>query len=577
MGRRKVGQCKYEERDYELVYTNAETRTDTYTLGEILEDLEAGNIIDSIAEQRDADMWSLKDKSMLVHTVLFNLSILPISLTQQGTGKGAKKILSDGKQRLTSLAQFKNNEYVLSSNTPHVRMRRIVKTPKLDENGKVVKAEIDGKKRPVMVPCKDENGEIITEEFDYKVAGKYFDELPDALKYQFMHYKNMPQYVHINYTPEEFQMQMLRDNTSVKMTPAQIGAVLCGNALAEWLRDFRMNDLFLNYTTWSSNQESKSLIERCVVEGFVLTLFREKWNAQYLKNVDIFKENANEGYLETYKDIINDFVNVIKKYPSLKGHLTKDNLHIIIAAYSHFCDMSTRYKQDDFGKFLCNWFDEIKDTTNYEVQGNAGTKQKTNILTKLSIINEKCAEYMENYGNVDDVHDDEDFEEDEADCETLNNFVEAYGENKECAACALMEIDSRTAYADDFTPDNIKKYIQFFNQNPSEDLANKCLDIQDKILNVQTEDESIINKYNLPIFIKLYDKCVYDVTDNNLFLQWLKAFGDAEEPAFVEIGGKIFADYNSDDVDQTSNATIVSKYAVLLESYEDYIEKSMSD
>ena len=64
---------------------------------------------------------------------------------------------------------------------------------------------------------------------------------------------------------------------------------------------------------------------------------------------------------------------------------------------------------------------------------------------------------------------------------------------------------------------------------------------------------------------------------NNLFLQWLKAFGDAEEPAFVEIGGKIFADYNSDDVDQTSNATIVSKYAVLLESFECYIENSMSD
>ena len=102
MGRREVGKCKYEERDYELVYTDAETRIDTYTLGEILEELESGKIIDDIAEQRDADQWVVKDKSMLVHTVLVNLSILPISLTQQGTGKGATKIFSDGKQRMTT-------------------------------------------------------------------------------------------------------------------------------------------------------------------------------------------------------------------------------------------------------------------------------------------------------------------------------------------------------------------------------------------------------------------------------------------------------------------------------------------
>lgn len=577
MAKRKVGVCKYEEKDYELIYTDAETRIDTYTLGEILEELESGKIKDDIAEQRDADQWSLKDKSMLIHTVFTNLSILPISMTQQGTGKGAVKILSDGKQRISSFEQFKNNEFVLSSDTPHVKMRRIVKTQKLDENGKIVKEIIDGKKRPVMIPCRDENGNIITEEFDYKIAGKYFDELPDVLKSQFLHYKNMPQYVHINYTPEEFQMQMLRDNTSVKMTPAQIGAVLCGNDLAEWLRGFRMNDLFLNYSTWRSKQENKSLIERCVVEGFVLTMFEDKWNPKYLKNIDTFKESANERYLQAYEDIINGLVDVLKDYPSLQEKLTKDNLHIIIAAYSHFCNLSTRYKQDDFGKFLCKWFDEIKDTTNYEVKGNISTKQKTTVLGKLAIIDEKCAEYMENYGTVDGIYTIIDDDNQDTKCEIYDEFVDTFGGEEYDAACALMEIDSRTVCADDFTPDNIKKYISFFKHNPSETLINKCLDIQDKILNVQIEDDNVINKYNLPLFIKLYDKFVFTDDDSKIFLKWIKAFGDAEEPAFVEIGGKIFDDYNSINIDQTSNPTIISKYAVLQESLEEYMEQIINN
>ena len=212
---RKPGICKYEEKDYEMVYTLAETRIDNYSLGQLLKDQKNGKIQDDMSMQRDANQWTPKDKSMLMHTVFVNLSILPISLIQKGTGGGVVKLLSDGKQRLSNFAQYANNEFPLSSATPHVKMRRVIKQPKLDENGKEIREIIDGKRRVIMEPCLDENGNIITEEVDYKVAGKYFSELPDALKDQFMSYKCMPQYVHINYSDEEIQLQMLREQLKV--------------------------------------------------------------------------------------------------------------------------------------------------------------------------------------------------------------------------------------------------------------------------------------------------------------------------------------------------------------------------
>ena len=469
---RKPGLCKYEEKDYEVVYTVAETRIDSYSLGQLLRDLQYGKIQDDMSMQRDANQWSLKDKSMLMHTVFINLSILPISLIQKGTGGGVVKLLSDGKQRLSNFAQFMNNEFQLSSATPHVKMKRIIKQPKLDENGKEMREVIDGKRRVVMEPCRDDDGNIITEIVDYKVAGKYFSELPDALREQFMSYKNMPQYVHINYSDEEIQMQMLRDNTSVKMTPAQIGAVLCGEELADWQKEFREHDLFLNNSSWTETQERKSLIERCIIESFVLTMLDDAWNQNYIKNVETFKSNASREMLASFTDIVDDFNDVVKEYPYLKGELTKDNIHIILGVFRRFCDFPIRYKKDVFGRFLCDWFGSVKDSVGYEVEGNAGTKVKRTITDKVSIMEEACKEYVYEYGV--------EMSEDELYSDTINavnKFVDDFGtinlphNNKDIALKSLIAF---TDYpVNNYTEDNIIAFERWIKRN---NISSQCFD-----------------------------------------------------------------------------------------------------
>ena len=519
---RTPGTCKYEEKDYEMVYTLAETRIDTYSLGQLLKDMRMGKIRDDMSMQRDANQWTPKDKSMLMHTVFVNLSILPISLIQTGTGGGVVKLLSDGKQRLSNFDQYANNEFPLSSATPHVKMRRVIKQPKLDENGKQIRELVDGKRRIVMEPCLDENGNIITEEVDYKVAGKYFSELPDALKDQFMSYKCMPQYVHINYSDEEIQMQMLRDNTSVKMTPAQIGAVLCGDDLAEWQKEFRDHDLFLNNSTWTETQEKKSLIERCITESFVLAMFDDAWNQSYLKNVDTFKDNATKEVLDSFTDIVDDFNDVIKDFSQLKEYLTKDNLHIILGVFRRFCDFEVRYQKDVFGKFLCEWFKSIKDTTEYEIQGNVGTKLKKTVTDKLTIMEEECEKYVEEHGV--EISEDEIYEESTS---VLNRFIEDFCRVQLPYSSKTTALKSLLGFTDyginNFKEDNLLEFERWVKRN---NISSQCYEdciLWAEVLREKLDNASAYDKFNandIPVMIQIISE-IDDEFDDNDIIGWM--------------------------------------------------------
>lgn len=421
--------CIPEEKDYRLVFSKADTIIEEHSLGELLEDLERGYIVDDISMQRDSGQWSSKDSSLLIHTALKGLSIYPISLDQENTGSGQIKRLTDGKQRLNVFESYKNNEFALYKFTPSVTVKGVKMVPQLDDEGNVIKK----RNKVVMVPELDEQGKPIIEEKTYKIAGKYFSQLPDDLQYQFLHYKKMKQLVHIGYTEEETKLQMLRDNTSVKMNPAQIGIVVAGEDLASWLKNLREHNLFLNHSKWSAKQKKQSAIERCVVESFVLSDDISNWQDSYPKNNEFFIANDSEDNRENYISLIDEFDDIIKDFPELWDKLDKNNLYIILAAYCHFCNLNASCSKRSFGEFLCAWFNEIKVTTNYdpkENEDNSGTKHKATVLGKLAILDEECKKYMDGFGIV--------AEEDKCDkIEMIDNLA-----NMECEA-DLSDFDNK--------------------------------------------------------------------------------------------------------------------------------------
>ena len=466
-------------------------------------------------------------------------------MTQKGTGAGAIRLLIDGKQRLSTCMQFRDNEFPLSNSTPPVMIRRIVKKQKIDNEGQPLFKKIGRKKVPLMTPCLDDVGEPITEIIEYKVAGKFYDELPDDLKMQFDTYSGMKQLIHVNYTEEEYQMQMLRDNISAKMTPAQTGVVLCGEELAEWLHSFRYENLFLNGSTWSEKQVCKSLIERCVIESFILGNLDGRWYKRYEQNVELFKAHAMSSVLEDYKEKVASLGKILYGIPEIKEHLTNKNMNIIIAAYLYFKDMETTYDDDDFGRFLCKWFEEIKDTTEYEIEGNTGTKLKQTVVGKLNIINEQCEIYMREYGTVEENNektDDKKINSEESKDEEIENGNMCNLENELLSVIDIkdeqdkndfniktMMISSDYHYGDfeENTLIDFEKYFKSLSLDEQVDVIDNaeyyssCL--YDYLMDID-RNSCFISSDNVLCLLNIVKRTNEEDIPENVFVEWIKTF-----------------------------------------------------
>lgn len=543
--------CIPEEKDYRLVFSKADTIIEEHSLGELLEDLERGYIVDDIAMQRDSGQWSGKDSSLLIHTVLKGLSIYPISLDQENTGSGQIKRLTDGKQRLNVFESYKNNEFALYKFTPSVTVKGVKMVPQFDGEGNVVKK----RNKVVMVPELDEQGKPIIEEKTYKIAGKYFRQLPDDLQYQFLHYKKMKQLVHIGYTEEETKLQMLRDNTSVKMNPAQIGVVVAGEDLATWLKNLREHNLFLNHSKWSAKQKKQSAIERCVVESFVLSDDISNWQDSYPKNNEFFIANDSEDNRDNYVSLIDEFDAIIEEYPELWDKLDKNNLYIILAAYCHFCNKNTIHNKNSFGKFLCAWFNDIKDTTDYDPKENedkSGTKHKTTVLGKLAILNAECKKYMEAYGEEVEKAEDLDIADtintDEAMrtvelkpiifTNALHNVLDEYDPINESEKTAFdyatLMISARYPGYNDFNMDTLQKFGKYYEELSAEEQKLLIEDAETYTTGLKENfddafmNEKFLTKDNILCMFDVFVEAWKDDIDENIIKDWMQDFSNCE-------------------------------------------------
>ena len=378
----------------------------SYSLRDLIQDVKEDVLDINYLLQRDGEQMRLKDKSLLIDSVLRGIVIKPITVMQRGTGEEAERFLTDGKQRVTTFIQFKNNEFKLSKSIESIKIRVPKMVDKIDEKGHVVKELLPGNKRHtiVKVPELDGNGEKIYELVDFKLANKTYSELPKVLKDKFNRYNKMLVIRMINCTPEQIRLQMMRDNISVKMNPAQIGTIVGGEQVARFTRGFRNHNIFLNQSKWTENEIKKDAIERCITEAFVLSYMSDLWGS-YDKNVSLFADNATEEACEETSSLIDRLSAAIEGCNIDKESLCARNMYIIVANFKAFVDLE-EYNDGDYGKFLAKWFEEIKDSTDYPTFDATSTKSKRIVLSRLDIMNEAMTEYMSEYGTpAEDIED----------------------------------------------------------------------------------------------------------------------------------------------------------------------------
>ena len=144
--------------------------------------------------QRQSELWNNMQKSLLIHSMLANYPIPNIYVlredSRQVDDKGKPVFIFsviDGKQRLTNVLSFLRGEFALSDNIP----------------------------------------DVVIEEETYTIAGKYFADLDEPVKYELQRFK-FEIYSFEECSNDEVEEIFFRLNNSTPLTKAQVAKAKVG-------------------------------------------------------------------------------------------------------------------------------------------------------------------------------------------------------------------------------------------------------------------------------------------------------------------------------------------------------------
>lgn len=325
-----------------------------------------------ISRQRRGGLWSLKKKTMMVHTALAGYYTNPIFCTEP---EPKKYEFIDGKQRMTTMKEFLDDEFALSED--------ILEAPY----------------------CED----IDLEE----LVGKKFSELDQKYQDIILDY-NFRYIVMQNATEEEVEEQMYRLNQEEKMTVMEQTRIKCGEVMRTFL-DEVSNSNFFKIIAFGKNDRKRFNDQLVALEMVAHLLGKEmdfsgvnlrKITFDYKKGLpqeikdkifttmdylyDAFKDNIreNKGYVPCLKKIhiIGIFANALEAIeneiePENFGHMVivflktqeelrkshkKDNT-VYIGRYNEACDSGSNkidninVRIDELGMFIGEMLEGMKE------------------------------------------------------------------------------------------------------------------------------------------------------------------------------------------------------------------------
>lgn len=552
-------------------------------IGELLDEISRGILRLDHPLQRHAKNWNLPKKGNFIRRILQNGRFLPLQVcTQMGDDGCVIRYLIDGKQRLTTIQSYIQNEFaipkkgILDYEVTYDGILYEVKegTPKFTLK----------KNRGKLIPILNEDGKTQRTEQTIDIRGLKFSDLPPELQEQIEKYM-IPIQVRHSCTDEDIQLEIIDYNSGAPMNVAQIGKSYLGVKLADEITKLAQHDIIMAKCGFSATNEIKGLIERSVGESLALvSLGLDYWKSDYKELCSDMAQAISQEDVDKLKNLYDKFDEAVSDTEELRKHMVNKEFFIVMANFAYFVDKG--YPLNCYDKFVQQFvsekkYEKIIKTDDIDEDGNdiyesyikvyeTGTKKAEVIANRLNQMNQWLDEYLEmvspDYMEYHQVTGNNE--------QMFQNFVEDCGLSENEALCCLMEIDNRCGCMDDFTEENIGKYKEFLVNNFDKSIIDNCINIYNEIVEIPLENGDVIDAYNLPIVIKLRNQYSDTASIKETFSNWLIDFDNAEDCAFVTIGDKTFEEWTEEEVDQTTNATITSKYAILQESFEKYKRKN---
>lgn len=315
--------------------------------------------------QRYAGQWSNKMKSDLISDILQGNPIPGLIFAEQVINGCAIIFDLDGKQRCTTVEEFKEDGFRISKNVSRnmISYQHYMK----DDDGKTIV---------------DENGYPVVRWEEFDISNKKYSQLPDELKELFNSYL-FDITLYINCSDEDVAYHIQRYNQGKPMNGTQKGITKLREDFARKVKEIAALPFFKD-TLFTEPQRINGTVERVVIESVMTSYFINDWKKTPEDIAVYIDNNATFEMLEEIEDLITRLQNVIDEKT---GELfNAKNTFLWVALFNKFKDYGL--EDSAFNDFLIEFIDELQyrkidGTTFVTIDQGKNTKDKQILLAKM--------------------------------------------------------------------------------------------------------------------------------------------------------------------------------------------------
>lgn len=296
------------------------------------------------------EVWDLERKSLFIHSLMYGYPI-PFIFSQEL--ENSKLNVLDGKQRLTTVLKYINNEFALHEETPNI------------------------------------NG--------IEVGGKYFKDLPQNLQDEINDF-NFTFYNCKGMTEDERDEMFFRLNSGVSLTSFELTRCIARSDILDIIRSYSQNSFFKNKINITDTARNRYGDEEIVIQSLIYLMDKDIGFSS--KEVKEFALELKENGIP--EDILNKLSNVCeyldKVFPEYCKYLRK--VHVSSVVYIAGKAIEIGVSAEDYRKWLDSMFDKrTKVSVVYSGASSSGSAKKENVMRRKHEIEEQFEKFIKELGN----------------------------------------------------------------------------------------------------------------------------------------------------------------------------------
>ena len=303
--------------------------------------------------QRDGGQWNSEQQGLLVHSILVGMIVPALYFIKEEVDSGEVWTVIDGKQRLSTLMAFYNNEFKLSKDIDNIAI---------------------GDK-------------------EYIIAGLKYKDLPEILQERFTMYPFDIVYLR-GYTDEEIEEQFYRLNNGSIFTKQQKAVVQLGTELASKINEIEKHP-FWERVNISKSQRKHGVIKETILKSLMLLTnydYAHFGAVEVVRFAKYYSKNYDNRELEYLSDIFDKLNNSIIDSDDNNKYLKPINIPILVMNMDYFEGLESTDKV--YQEFINNWITTDYKKSNYLDFCGSGSTHKAKVEGRVNTINEYLQDFI---------------------------------------------------------------------------------------------------------------------------------------------------------------------------------------